>query len=245
MPFSNLTIERSRGRGRAKKTRSFSVRLLGYMTADAFWDSGSGEGVRPAFLTYVGTDSETRAFTANFRSGYEAKAERESFQILRRAAYRWSTQKVTDGQITTVYLPELFDLEPVGPAGGRLRFVFAPPRWWIESQREALAPEFGGQADEVARAALFAAYLDRRTPLPVLGELGFHLALYQAALDTEWVTSPRPSRGATYNYGPLFAQGAEACGFDQVLAVSADQATVSEFLTEQTSQYRLQEALHG
>ena len=59
-------------------------------------------------------------------------------------------------EVATFYT--MFHLEPVGPLPQEVRFVFAPPSWWIEEQAEALAAEFGEDAPDVARAALFCAY---------------------------------------------------------------------------------------
>lgn len=243
MPVSTLTLEKTQGRGRNKKTRTFSVRLLGFILADSLWESGSGDEMRPAWIAYLGTDAESQAFTSNFRGSRQAKTSRYRFQILKKAPYRWSTRKVPGGVVTTAYLPDLFHLDPTDPAAEKVRFVFAPPRWWVERQSQALEAEFGTEADEAARAALFAAYLDRRTPLPVLGELRFHLELYRAALEAEWVY---PSKESSRAPGPLFTEGAELAGFDPVLAISADQDTLTDFLVEQTSRFQpSEETTHG
>jgi len=242
MPLSTLTIKRSTGKGRASKTRRFSVRLLGFISADPLWESGSGDETRPVWISYLGTESESQAFTANFRGAQKAQTQSHTFKMLKSAPYRWTRQKVPGGVVTTAYLPELFHLEPAFPAPARVRFVFAPPTWWLEAQEKALEDDYGAEAREVARAALFAAYLDRRTPLPVLGDLDFHLELFRQAQKTRWVDEPK---GTTYSPGPLYVKGAQTCGFDQVLAVSAPQQTIREFLIDQTSHFQPKEAPHG
>jgi hypothetical protein len=239
---STLTLERSTGKGRAKKTRTFSVRLLGYLKANILWDSGVGDEVRPAWIAYLGTESESQAFTSNFRGAHKAETERNTFKIPRRAPHRWTTQQVPGGLITTAYLPELFHLEPAFPAPARVNFIFAPPKWWLDHQEQSLEATYGDDAREVARAALFAAYLDRRTPLPVLGDLDFHVELYRAARQTPWVQEPASSSSSIHC---LYAVGAEACGFDELLAVSARQETVTEFLIDQTSCFKPKETSHG
>ncbi|MCP4059225.1 MAG: hypothetical protein GY738_18360 [Pseudoalteromonas sp.] len=52
-----------------------------------------------------------------------------------------------------------------------------PPRVWLESQTDALTPEFGDDAIGVARGALFAVVLDRRPPLLLVNDLRFHVQL--------------------------------------------------------------------
>lgn len=240
---SNLTLKRSTGKGRGKKTRTFSVRLLGYLKANSLWDCGLGDEVRPAWIAYLGTESESQAFTSNFRGGRKAETQSQTFKLPRSAPHRWTTQKVAGGVITTAYLPELFHLEPAFPAPERVRFIFAPPRWWLDRQEQSLQASYAKQAREVARAALFAAYLDRRTPLPVLGELDFHLQLYRAALETDWVQEPS---GSPHSIRCLYAVGAQQCGFEQPLAVSARQKTVTDFLIAQTSSFKpSKETSHG
>jgi len=244
MPVSTLTLERSMGKGRSKKTRVFSVRLLGLVEADPLWDSGAADEVRPVWISYLGTESETQAFTANFRGGYKATSGIKTLQILKSAPYRWVTQKVPGGAITTAYLPDLFHLEPLDPAPPRVRFVFAPPTWWVDRAAEVLRAELGEEAREAARAALFAAYLDRRTPLPVLGELPFHQQLYRAARETDWLHEPS-SPDVYRSYRVLSAQGFESCGFDELLAASVPQEKLAEFLIGQTSKYQPKEIPHG
>ena len=242
MPVSNLTLKRSKGRGRAKKTRTFSVRLLGYLRADFLWDSGLGDEVRPAWIAYLGTEAESQAFTSNFRGGHKAQADRQTFKVPKTAPHRWTTQRVPGGVITTAYLPELFHLEPAFPAPEQVQFLFAPPKWWVQRQEKTLKATWGDQAREVARAALFAAYLDRRTPLPVLGELDFHLALYRAARQTRWVREPDAD---PFSSGGFQALRAATCGFDEPLAVCARQETVADFLIAQTASFTPKETSHG
>ena len=99
-------------------------------------------------------------------------------------------------------------------------------------------PEFGDEATDTARAALFCAYLDRRTPLPLIHDLRFHLQVYRAALETSWIYPLSESRVEV-----LRGRGAEAAGLTSPLACSVTQQALSAFLIEQTSLY--QEVLHG
>jgi hypothetical protein len=222
MGFPALTIETAPKKDGSAKTRTFSVHLLGFLTADALWASGGeGSAERPVWLSYFGTESETQPFTANLRGGRKARADGDVLELGRRL-YRWSPpQRVPHGVVTVAYLPELFHLEPAGPVDDHVRFVFAPPRWWVVEQAEDLALEFGEAAPDVARAALFCAYLDRRTPLPLIHDLRFHLQVYLAALATGWIYPLSTGRGAV-----LRGRGAEAAGLDAPLACSVEEEGV-------------------
>jgi len=190
MEFPAFKIEREGKKDPARKTRVFETRLLGYLAADSLWEAPrAGDLLRPVWLAYLGTERETHPFTANLRGGARARAAGDTFQIPKRAPYRWSTQKVPGGLVTVAYLPELFHLEPALPFADDVRFILAPPRWWVDEQAAQLAPEFGEDAPDVARAALFCAFLDRRTALPLVHDLRFHLQLYRAALATDWIHS--------------------------------------------------------
>jgi len=230
-----FTIERLAADHPRRKTRIFSTRLLGYLTADALWNvPRSGDLLRPVWLAYLGTDREAHPFTANLRAGARATAGREVVQLPKRAPHLWSTQKVPGGIVTVAYLPELFHLDPASPFDEQVRFVLAPPRGWIEEQAALLAPELNDAAADAARAALFCAFLDRRTPLPLVHDLRFHLQLYRAALDAGWTHRPPDS---PYGRGVLRARGTEIAGLDEPLACCVDQETLRAFLIEQTDLY--------
>jgi hypothetical protein len=239
MGLPSLTIETTPSRRRSFKSRTFSVQLLGFFTADSLWDPpGDGSAERPVWIAYFGSDSESQPFTANLRGGRRARAAGDVVELPKRGRHRWVTQKVPNGLVTVAYLPELFHLEPRDPFPDEARFVFAPPSWWIEEQAVLLAEEFGEDARDTARAALFCAYLDRRTLLPLIHDLRFHLQVYRAALEEAWIHPLSDSRVEVLR-GPA----AEAFGLDAPLACRVGQPTLSAFLIAQTSLY--QEALHG
>jgi len=149
---------------------------------------------------------------------------------------------VPGGLVTVAYLPELFHLEPALPFAEDVRFVLAPPHWWIDEQAAQLAPELGEDAADVARAALFCAFLDRRTPLRLVHDLRFHLQLYRAALATGWI---HRAGGFRYQGTVLHGRGAEACGLDAPLACHVGQEALTGFLIEQTSLWHREELRRG
>ncbi|MDP9120129.1 MAG: hypothetical protein M3O15_01985 [Acidobacteriota bacterium] len=241
MGVSTLTLATER-KDTAAKTRTFSVHLLGYLTADSLWEpGGDGSARRPVWLAYFGTERETHPFTANLRAGRQARTQDGLLlEIGHRAPHRWTSQKVPNGLVTVVYLSELFHLEPAGPPGEPVRFVFAPARWWVAREAATLAGEFGEEAPDAARAALFCAYLDRRTPLPLVHGLRFHLQVYRAALEREWLYRLAESRGEV-----LVGRGAESTGLDAPVACSVGQPELAAFLVEQTSLYHQEEIRRG
>ncbi len=249
MRFPTLEIVRKKKRTRSgglvevAKTRAFSVSLLGYLTADELWEGGRFDNlVRPVWIACFGTDQESRVFFANFRSGYKAKTPSARFQLPKKALYRWSTQEVPGGVISVGYLAKLVELEPGVTMEEAVRFVLAPPRWWIEQQARELEDEFGEEAHEVAHAALFAAYLERRTPLPLIRDLRFHLQLYRSALETDWLHEPS---GYDTNRGICFAAQFSASGLDSPLACYVSHAELGEFLRQQTYQFHQENLHHG
>jgi hypothetical protein len=247
MGFSTLTIRTEPRKNPNAKTRTFSVQLLGFLTADALWEpetasSKSGSVHRPVWIAYAGTERESQPFTANLRAGRKAYVGNDALEILKRAGHRWAFQKVPNGLVTVAYLPELFHLEPVKTSAESIRFLFAPPVWWITGQAAALAADFADEAEDAARAALFCAYLDRRTALPLVHDLRFHLQVYRAALAASW-THPLVSNRR--EGGVLVGCGAEAAGLDAPVACSVGEAALTDFLIEQTSLYHQEEIRRG
>lgn len=236
MRFPKLTIEittSKKTRRRPRKTRTFSARLLGCLTADGLWELGpeGGDVRRPVWLAYFATVGAAKPFTANLRAGRRASIDdRVRIEVPRSSEHRWTTQPVPGGVVTVAYLPELFHLEPPVPFTDDVRFVMAPSRRWVDEQARALEEELGDDARDAARAALFAAYVDRRTALPLLRDLRFHLQLYRAAIDEPWITDPLEP----YSAPPC---DLDACRLDPPLACGVGRERFEAFLTEQTTRF--------
>jgi len=242
MDFTTLTIRTEPKKDPDAKTRTFSVQLLGFLAADALWEpGGNGSACRPVWIAYAGTEREAHPFTANLRGGRKAATGSDVLEIARRSPHRWMAQKVPGGVVTVAYIPSLFHLDPVVQGAESVRFVFAPPRWWVSAQAEALAGDFGGEAWEAARAALFCAYLDRRTALPLVHDLRFHFQVYRAAGAAGWLHEPSRCRGGAV----LVGRGAEASGLDAPIAFSVGQAALTEFLIAQTQLFHHEEIRRG
>ncbi len=248
MDFQTLTIthERKSPKGRVVKSRRFCATLLTYLTADALWPLGqAGQALRPAWITYAASYEMARAFTANLRGGLKAKTGAvagDALELPKSAPHRWVVRRTDGGgAVITAYLGALFELDPGAPAE-RIAFVLMPPRGWLHRQAAALAPEFGEEALDAARAALFAAFLDRRSPLPLVHDLRFQLQLYRAALEASWTQGPKDTR---YGAGDLWAVSPDACGLDTPRLVSVRHADFEAFLKAQTASYFAKEIAHG
>ena len=238
MSFPNLTIQKdppkNGRRAGIAKGRQFTVTLLGYLCADSMWDLGRGKTKRPVWIAYTGADQACRAFTANFRGGRKAKASGDRFEIPKSAPHRWSVERQGETAVTVAYLPEIFELEPaVHP--NSVAFAFMPPRWWLDQQAETLRGEFSTDSLDVARAALFAAFLDRRSPLPIVHDLRFQLELYRAALEEPWTRTP-----PAYSH-----EGLDACGLDSPLFCHVSHKTFEEFLKGRANTFFAEEIRHG
>jgi len=78
----------------------------------------------------------------------------------------------------------------------------------------------------VPAAALFVAFLDRRTSLPVVHDLRFHLQLYRAALEKPWCRD-----GDDHAVEPY---GLDDCGLDDPLLVHVTRARPSASRTRRS-----------
>jgi hypothetical protein len=150
--------KKSKKRGsKVIKTRSFSAIPLCYLASPDYYGStnSKNENIRPMFLMYGGSEAQVRAFTANLRTGRVAEIREKNghytnvegkIEILKRAGYRWITQKVAgvngaNGEVTTImtaYLPEFFSLEPALIDPDICKFMCLTPQWWIERELEVL-----------------------------------------------------------------------------------------------------------
>ena len=143
--------------------------------------------------------------------------------------------------MTTAYLSNLFELDP-GEPQDRIAFILMPPCRWLDRQAAALERDFRQDARDVARAALFAAFLDRRSPLPLVHDLRFQLQLYRAALEEPWTQAARAER---YGRGALWVSASAACGLDAPRLVTVSHPTFEAFLKAQTARHFRKEITRG
>lgn len=179
------------------KGRSFSAELLAHAEADALWESGgtSTNATRPVWAVLGGSELEMKAFMANLLTGRIAEqAKHTRFEFLRSVGWAHHTVKIGGGAVTTLYLPELFRIDPGMVDPDMVRFVVIPPKAWVESQCFDLAearsvfkrlsgePWVATDAEvhlRLAEGVLFLSYLDRRCryPIPFAPALGAWLVM--------------------------------------------------------------------
>ena len=180
MDFPTLTITTDPDDG---KSRSFTVHRLAHLLPEVAEPSATP--VRPWLLVAAASPSAVDAFSANLRRGEVAEMDStRSYKLPTTLDYRFRVTAPRPGSaVLWAYLPSVVHRHP-GAAGDdtTLRFVSAPPRWWLDRQADLLEPDFGPDARDYARAMSFVARLDTRTPLPIANDPAFHLALYRRAV---------------------------------------------------------------
>jgi hypothetical protein len=188
-----------------RKGRTFAATLLGTIEADSLWERGTSDAIRPVWAVFTGTEDALRPFAANLRLGRKAtfpsnSRKAETLELLKTAGYQYVWQREPEGSILTVFLPDLFRLDPgmVDPDGAK--FVILPDAAWLrdqkidtESRLYSYALSLMGQDSHakfdvsmmpvlIPLAFLFSAYLDRRTRVPLLSDGRFYVQLLLACL---------------------------------------------------------------
>lgn len=128
----------------AGKGRTFRAMHLASVLADNLWPGGATDTkdiARPVYATFLGTDAELRSFTANLLLGRRATLERngyrrrdKGFEFLKSAGYKCLWQREAEGSAVTLYLPELFLLDPGMVDPKEAKFVLLPPCTWAQAQ---------------------------------------------------------------------------------------------------------------
>ena len=131
----------------AGKGRSFRASCVAYVLADSLWDGGLTDSKfdRPVYATFLGSDAELRPFVANLMLGRGALGNSNSsyrskgFEFLKSAGFKYTWQREDEGSLVTVFLPELFLLDPGMVDPKVARFVVLPPAKWAAQQALDLA----------------------------------------------------------------------------------------------------------
>jgi hypothetical protein len=190
-----------------KKGRTFRATLLASVEADLLWPGGQtvSDNSRPAWAIFGGSDQELRAFMANLSLGRKAYAPKandysrrkaDCLEILKSSGYQVVWQREEEGSLATIFLPELFQIDPgmVDPSGAR--FILLPTKTWAAEQNLDV-PSLVAHAklcnyveftpEQLSAWApmsyLFAAYLDRRTRCPLVADGRFYFQLMLSCLE--------------------------------------------------------------
>lgn len=254
--MQELTIQ-----SETKKGRAFSATMLNCIVANQFWPEGKINETkvsRPVYASFAGTEAELRAFIANLRSGRKAQSANSSsyrwnhntFEFLRSIKYRFLWQKHQEGSICTVFLPDLFIIDPGIIESDEIKFIMLPTLETIQNQVITIShPEtisyyekyhknYG--PNEVALATLFSIMLSRRISLPYPADPKFFLQLYWACQE-RGILKSLLSRSSRDSYRELIhaeARGMyQELGFYEPMAFLAEQSTFRELLVNEVSSF--------
>lgn len=210
---------------------------------------------------FGGSDIELRSFIANLQmgkkahfasSGYSRSSDR--IEMLKSAGYMYTWQRNAEGlSIATVFLPDLFRLDPgmVDPLG--VNFIVLPTEAWIRSQKIVDAQSIVRHAKRtevplsdqqlealVPVAFLFAAYLDRRTQAPLLSDGRFYLQLLLASLKIGLASWPQEYYHEEFGINRRMAfkvTDAESVGLARGIAFSSTHNQVETLLAEEVQRF--------
>ena len=237
---------RRRGRWNQPKGRDFRGYVLGMVEADELWSLGGATSHRPVWMAYVASRGMARPLTANLRGGRLAEwgqgsSADDCLEFPKSAGHRWLSTENNGAIVTRAYLPEAFHLDPVLVASDRVTFISMPSRAWVTREAEKTRGSFGDDAEEVVKAALWCAYLDRRTALPIPNDLRFQLGLYRSAL--EHLAVKRQARSWSHRGFEFF--GMDRCGLEEPVAMHAKHEDVEELMTAEVQKHFEEEVRHG
>ena len=257
--FKQVTIVSESGKGRA-----FSALLLGSVEADNLWQGGLADtdNQRPVWAMFAGTEQELRPFCANLITGrkisigersYYGRKSGEKMEFLKSTKYQVAWQREAEGSVLTVFLPELFQMDPGMVDPKVASFVCLPSRDWITTQAINLEPilehlekiDLHGQTVAslfgfIPLAYLFAAYLDRRTRCPLVSDGRFYMQLMLACLHEGLAAWPSTGnhyyRDKPWGENPTlgFHQQTEGIEMSRGIAFQANHAEIERVLSEQT-----------
>lgn len=189
------------------KGRTFRATLLASVEADLLWPGGQtvSDNLRPVWAMFGGSDQELRAFMANLTLGRKAefpkansysRRKADCMEVLKSSGYQVAWQREEEGSLATIFLPELFQIDPgmVDPMGAR--FILLPTQTWASKQKldipslvahSRLCNYLEFSPEQLAAWApmsyLFAAYLDRRTRCPLVADGRFYYQLMLSCLE--------------------------------------------------------------
>jgi hypothetical protein len=187
------------------KGRAFHAVLLASVEADQLWAGGntSTDNIRPVWAMFAGSDQELRAFVANLqmgrkanlqRAGYYRRGKEDRVEFLKSSGFQTIWQREEEGSLVTVFLPELFQMDPGMVDQEVIRFVLLPTQGWHKKQEIDAAPLIKHAkkcgytlpperiAELAATSFLFSAYLDRRTRCPLVADGRFYMQLMLGCL---------------------------------------------------------------
>jgi hypothetical protein len=249
------------------KGRSFKAICLASIEAGALWRGGDHklDVSRPVWAMFAGSEDEIRPFLANLmrgnralvasrQNGYSRRRSNEgAVEFLRSAGYSVLWQRLEEGSVATIYLPDLFNFDPGMVDPFMIRFVLAPPATFLAEQkidtvsavRHAAKLGYPLTKEQLAAlvpfAMLFCATLDRRTRYPIPMDPRFPLHLLLVCLNEGLASWPPPEqsyqdRGFGQHRDFLFeVEGLAEVGIPHVLVFNAPHDRFKEVLAREVS----------
>lgn len=252
------------------KGRSFTAFLVATVTADHLWEGGmtSTDVERPVWALVASSEAEIRPFMANLRMGKKAifgngersyrRGKGEKIEFLKSAKYSVFQQRTPYGVAQTLYLHDLFTLDPgmVDPEG--LKFVMMVPAEeavaapWDRQAAIAhvakvnkldLEAVQGPPAKVVDLAPYFAAFVDRRTRQPLVCDTRFYFQLMVACLEKGLASLPSAgtshwgSREWGANMTSFQVDGLGGLGYATPLAFKASHEDFEAIMAEEATKF--------
>lgn len=255
-----------------EKARAFQATLLTVIRADGLWEGPGGNSLRPVLMSVAATHDAMRIFTANLKLGRKVQFEGsspswlpwrmgDSLEVLKSHNFRYTTQRIGDASVCTLFHPELFQIDPgmVDPEKD-ITFIVLPPSSWATSDQEVrnlvaymvVTDQAEGIPEETLTqcaklAKLFVVYLDRRTRCPILADPRFAMQLLVSALQHGLATFTTEMTYSSYGRSRSpFGQTEhlrytevrpEAAGYQPGLAFKASHADLEALLAKQVKTY--------
>lgn len=256
------------------KGRSFRAVLLSYVTSTALWDMGGGDNLRPVWAMIACSPGESIPFVRNLQCGRKAaiipdrsRKGTDHLEFLKTGDYAYKPQTSAEGTVWSIYLPDVFLLDPGIVDPERVRFAVLPSAEWVSDVDETLARELAaGYSKDIERsrwntswadeesarrldvcrlvtriAPLFCKSLDTRTRCPLIPDPRFYAMVLAGMLSKGLATLSHENRAYRSEWGRSGCSFAEydtdTVGLLPGLACSAKHDQLEALLSECVSTY--------
>lgn len=178
------------------KAEAFHCTHLGHVKCSSLLKNPARNGPdRPIWLSVAASPQELRAVEANLRMGRTLKVGSWTLELLKSTPYVWSKQSTAAASVLTVYLPDVFRVDPGAVDPNGVGFYVLPSQRWCDDYAAknaaeilravadiAREPEYAVKLIESApRAVWMLSMLNSRTRCPIIREIGFAIRVMQKA----------------------------------------------------------------
>ena len=252
------------------KGRVFHATCLGTVEADALWEGGTSntDDNRPVWAMFAGSEQGLRPFMANLTLGRKVLSgdasshgrgrNKDRMEFLKSAGYQTFFQREPEGVIATVFLSDLFRMDPGMVDPDVARFVLLIPSDWSEKQTIDPKPivrhirrlkAYEEIEEEEIRALvplsfLFCSFLDRRTTAPLVSDGRFYMQLFLSCLEqglASWASQRDQPYGRESRFGFhsafRFEARIEGTGITRALAFQASHESIDRVMAEEVQTF--------